>query len=96
MNIFDKIIALVLYIGAWLSMLVGGYVSLTGAWIPRVQGAEPWVPLGALVYTLVPSAMMFIFAHTLLPNKLVLRGYLATSIIVSFLVIGLQFRSPIG
>ena len=96
MSLFDKAISVFLYIGAWALLLVGGYLALGGAWIPRSPGAQPWVPLGMLVYTLVPSATMFIFAHTLLPNKLVLRAYLAISIIVSLLIIGLQLRPPIG
>ena len=97
MSTFDKIIAAILYAAAWGLLLFEAYLAGIAAFTPRTGGSPyPFVLVDTLIYTLVPSAIAFIFANTLLPNRLILRGYLAVLLVVSFVMLAAQLRPPIG
>ena len=97
MNAFDKAISAILYLAAWGLLLFEAYLAGIAVITPRAGGSPyPFVLIDTLIYTLVPSAISFMFAYTLLPNRMILRGYLAVLIVVSLLMLIAQFRPIVG
>lgn len=97
MSTFDKLSAGILYAVAGGFLLFEALLAGIAIVTPRAIGSPyPFVLVDTLIYTLVPSAISFIFAHTLLPNRLALRIYVAVLVAVSLLMLTAQLRPSVG